>query len=92
MAEIVFDRVSKRYDDGQLAVNALNLTIADGEFLVLVGPSGCGKSTALRHDRRAGGDHRRRRSSSATRSANDLPPSDAQRGAWCSRATRSTRT
>ncbi|MCX5497193.1 sn-glycerol-3-phosphate ABC transporter ATP-binding protein UgpC [Kaistia dalseonensis] len=48
MAEIVFDRVTKRYDDGQLAVNALNLTIEDGEFLVLVGPSGCGKSTALR--------------------------------------------
>ncbi|MCX5481357.1 sn-glycerol-3-phosphate ABC transporter ATP-binding protein UgpC [Kaistia geumhonensis] len=48
MAEIVFDRVTKRYDDGQIAVNALDLTIADGEFLVLVGPSGCGKSTALR--------------------------------------------
>ena len=48
MAEIVFDRVSKRYDDGQLAVNALDFTIRDGEFLVLVGPSGCGKSTALR--------------------------------------------
>lgn len=48
MAEIVFDRVSKRYDDGHLAVDALDLTIADGEFLVLVGPSGCGKSTALR--------------------------------------------
>ena len=48
MAEIVFDRVTKRYDDGQLAVNALDLKIADGEFLVLVGPSGCGKSTALR--------------------------------------------
>jgi multiple sugar transport system ATP-binding protein len=48
MAEIVFDRVTKRYDDGQIAVNALNLTIEDGEFLVLVGPSGCGKSTALR--------------------------------------------
>ncbi len=48
MAEIVFDRVTKRYDDGQVAVNALDLTIVDGEFLVLVGPSGCGKSTALR--------------------------------------------
>jgi len=48
MAEIIFERVTKRYDDGQLAVNALDLKIADGEFLVLVGPSGCGKSTALR--------------------------------------------
>src|SRR5690606_11377636 len=31
-----------------VAVNDLNLEIADGEFLVLVGPSGCGKTTALR--------------------------------------------
>src|SRR5437016_2729769 len=30
------------------AVDHLNLTIGDGEFLVLLGPSGCGKTTALR--------------------------------------------
>src|SRR4051812_26283984 len=48
MAEIVFDRVTKEYSDGLHAVHALDLSIADGEFLVLVGPSGCGKSTALR--------------------------------------------
>jgi ABC-type sugar transport system ATPase subunit len=33
---------------GHAAVRDLDLTIADGEFLVLVGPSGCGKSTLLR--------------------------------------------
>jgi len=48
MAGITFDAVSKVFDDGTLAVDALDLTIADGEFLVLVGPSGCGKTTSLR--------------------------------------------
>src|ERR1043166_7233953 len=47
MAEIVLDHVTKRFPDGALAVDDLNLTIADGEFLILVGPSGCGKTTTL---------------------------------------------
>ena len=47
MAEIVLDNVTKRYPDGALAVNKINLDIADGEFVILVGPSGCGKSTTL---------------------------------------------
>jgi multiple sugar transport system ATP-binding protein len=51
MAEIVLDRVTKSYPDGangsRLAVKDLSLTIADGEFIILVGPSGCGKSTTL---------------------------------------------
>ena len=48
MAEIVFENVSKSYGIGAAAVRDLDLTIRDGEFLVLVGPSGCGKSTVLR--------------------------------------------
>ena len=48
MAEIVFDNVSKSYGIGAPAVRDLDMTIGDGEFLVLVGPSGCGKSTVLR--------------------------------------------
>ncbi|WP_067811778.1 ABC transporter ATP-binding protein [Actinomadura kijaniata] len=48
MAEVVLNGVGKVYPDGTRAVTDLNLTIADGEFLVLVGPSGCGKTTALR--------------------------------------------
>ncbi len=48
MADVVFDRVNKVYENGFHAVHDLSLDIADGEFLVLVGPSGCGKSTALR--------------------------------------------
>jgi len=48
MADVVFDRVNKVYENGFHAVKDLSIDIADGEFLVLVGPSGCGKSTALR--------------------------------------------
>lgn len=47
MAEIVLDKVTKRYPDGSLAVQDVDITIADGEFIILVGPSGCGKSTTL---------------------------------------------
>jgi ABC-type nitrate/sulfonate/bicarbonate transport system ATPase subunit len=48
MAEVKLDDVSKVFPGGTLAVDHLSLTVADGEFLVLVGPSGCGKSTVLR--------------------------------------------
>ena len=47
MADIVLDRVTKSYPDGATAVKDLSITIADGEFIILVGPSGCGKSTTL---------------------------------------------
>jgi multiple sugar transport system ATP-binding protein len=47
MADIVLDKVTKRYPDGTTAVHEIDLSIADGEFIILVGPSGCGKSTTL---------------------------------------------
>jgi multiple sugar transport system ATP-binding protein len=47
VADIVLDQVTKRFPDGALAVDKINLDIADGEFMILVGPSGCGKSTTL---------------------------------------------
>ncbi len=47
MAEIVLEHVNKSYPDGAAAVRDLSITIADGEFLILVGPSGCGKTTTL---------------------------------------------
>ena len=49
MATVDFERATCIYEGlDRPAVNALDLRIADGEFLVLVGPSGCGKSTTLR--------------------------------------------
>ncbi len=49
MASVTFDHATRLYPGGtRAAVDALNLEISDGEFLVLVGPSGCGKSTSLR--------------------------------------------
>ncbi len=48
MAEVVLHDMSKVYPDGTRAVADLDLSIGDGEFMVLVGPSGCGKTTALR--------------------------------------------
>jgi multiple sugar transport system ATP-binding protein len=48
VAAVTFDRVSKVYADGTRAVSAMELHVADREFMVLVGPSGCGKTTALR--------------------------------------------
>ena len=48
MAAIELEHVTKAFAGGVLAVDDVNLTVADGEFMVLVGPSGCGKSTLLR--------------------------------------------
>ena len=48
MASVTYDRVTKRFAGGTVAVKELSLEIKDTEFMVLVGPSGCGKSTALR--------------------------------------------
>ncbi|GAA5041474.1 osmoprotectant transport system ATP-binding protein [Thermocatellispora tengchongensis] len=45
---IRFDGVTKRYADGTVAVDHLDLEVPTGEITVLVGPSGCGKTTSLR--------------------------------------------
>jgi multiple sugar transport system ATP-binding protein len=49
MADIVVRGVTKSFDRGRVtAVDDVDLTVADGEFFVLLGPSGCGKTTLLR--------------------------------------------
>ncbi|PBB42636.1 ABC transporter ATP-binding protein [Mesorhizobium sp. WSM3866] len=48
MAEVILENICKTYGNNFHAIDQLNLSVEDGEFLILVGPSGCGKSTALR--------------------------------------------
>lgn len=48
MAEIELNGVTKAYPNGVVALQKVDLKVADREFLVVVGPSGCGKSTLLR--------------------------------------------
>jgi multiple sugar transport system ATP-binding protein len=51
MARVELDNLTKVYDDAQgteVAVEELDVTFEDGEFVVILGPSGCGKSTTLR--------------------------------------------
>jgi len=48
VAGIELQTVAKTFPNGVRAVDGVDLTIEDGEFIVLVGPSGCGKTTLLR--------------------------------------------
>jgi multiple sugar transport system ATP-binding protein len=48
VSSVSFERVTKVFENGEVAVSELSLAVHDGEFMVLVGPSGSGKSTALR--------------------------------------------
>src|ERR1700726_2385783 len=74
MAEVILRDVARKY--GLLSVvHGINLTISDGEFVVLVGPSGCGKSTTLRMI--AGLESIRSGTISiGSKVVNDLPPKD----------------
>src|SRR4051794_19489398 len=48
MADLKLDDITKPYRHGHAARQHPDLSLADGDFLILVGPSGCGKSAALR--------------------------------------------
>jgi multiple sugar transport system ATP-binding protein len=75
MATVTLEGLTKVYANGTAAVQALDLDVADGEFMVLVGPSGCGKTTALRMvaglEKITEGQLR-----IENRVVNDLPPKD----------------
>ena len=73
MASVILKNIHKVYDGGVHVIKGVDLTIADGEFMVFVGPSGCGKSTMMRmiaglEDITEGELH------IGDRLANDLPP------------------
>ncbi len=59
MASVTYDHITKEFGE-VVAVNDLNLSIDDKEFIVLVGPSGCGKTTALRMLAGSGRNHQGR--------------------------------
>jgi len=75
MAGIEVSALHKRYPDGTVAVEEVNLSIGDGELFVMLGPSGCGKTTTLRAmaglERQTSGDIR-----IGTTLVNDLPPAE----------------
>lgn len=48
MAEVVVDKLVKRFGQEALAVDNISFTVREGEFVTLLGPSGCGKTTTLR--------------------------------------------
>ncbi len=48
MTELTIRKLSMEYEPGVTAVKGLDLTVSDGELMVLLGPSGCGKTTTLR--------------------------------------------
>ena len=45
---LALNQLRKTYPDGTAAVKGIDLSIEEGEFIVLLGPSGCGKTTTLR--------------------------------------------
>src|SRR5262245_16131829 len=48
MATVTTRQLTKRFNETQAAVDGIDLSVKEGEFLVLLGPSGCGKTTLLR--------------------------------------------
>ena len=75
MAGIEVTSLHKRYPDGTVAVEHVDLSIGDGELFVMLGPSGCGKTTTLRAmaglERQTSGDIR-----IGSTLVNDLPPAE----------------
>ena len=89
MARLELDRLSKRYGDHH-AVTSVYLEVSDGEFVVLLGPSGCGKTTTLRMI--AGFVEPTGGAAASAASTSPICRRGGATPAWCSRATRCSRT
>ena len=91
MAGIEVTSLHKRYPDGTVAVEHVDLSIRDGELFVMLGPSGCGKTTTLRAvaglEQADVGRHPHRRHAGQRPAARRSATSP-----WCSSSTPSTRT
>ena len=77
MNHVTLQRVRRVFSDGTIALDGIDLAIAEGSFVAIVGPSGCGKSTLLRLiaglDAAQGGEVQvRPRSAPAERAASDV--------------------
>jgi len=89
MADVEFRAVRKAFGD-RIVIPGLDLTVHDGELLVLLGPSGCGKSTLLRLLAGLEPPPTAKSASADARSTRSARARGTSR--WCSRTTRSTRT
>jgi multiple sugar transport system ATP-binding protein len=90
MAEVVLTGLTKVFAGNTVALDEVNLTVGDGEFVVLVGPSGCGKSTLLRIV--AGLEDQTSGTVTIDGTIVDGRPPRNATSPWCSRTTRSIRT
>ena len=72
---IRLEGVVKRFGE-VVAVDGIDLDIADGEFFSMLGPSGSGKTTTLAHDRRLRGADRGPRFASTAETLPGVPPFD----------------
>jgi len=89
MAEISLHGVTKSFGKTEV-IHKTDVTIDDGEFVVMVGPVGLRKVDAAAHDR-GPRDHDDGEIRIAGKRVNEVEPKDRTLP-WCSRTTRSTRT
>ena len=92
MAGVTFEGAGKVYKDGTRALEALDLAIEDGEFMVLVGPVRVRQDDRVADGGGTGGDQRGLDPRSAITSSTSCAIRATATSPWCFRTTRCTRT